>query len=258
MTEKGLIGFVKRNSSTILTYCGVAGVCVTAVLAATQTPKALRLIDKAKDEKGEELTKLEKIKAAIPAYISTAAIGVSTIACIAGANILNKRTQASLASVYALVTSSYNEYKCKVKEIYGEDTHEKIMTSIAVEKAKKDHKIYSFSYIGDASQDFEDANEETRLFYDSFGDRYFESTISRVLQAEYHLNRNFMLEGCQYLNDFYEFLGIEKSDLGKQVGWSCINDYYWIDFNHYKAVLEDGLECYVIEVLNAPTADAIL
>lgn len=256
MATKGLVGFMKRNSATILTCIGAAGVAATAVLSATQTPKALRLIEEAKKEKGEELTKVEVVKAAAPAYIPAIAVGGATIACILGSNVLNKRTQASLASAYALVSSTYTEYKDKVKELYGEETHKKVMSSIAAEKAK-DTNIMAYSCCSAYSMDFKDADEEIRLFYDSFGNRYFESTISKVLQAECRLNRNFMLEGVQDLNDFYEFLGLEPTDIGKSVGWSYCDDYYWIDFSHYKTELEDGLECYVIDMISEPTAEAL-
>lgn len=256
MATKGLVGFMKRNSATILTCIGAAGVAATAVLSATQTPKALRLIEEAKKEKGEELTKTEVVKAAVPAYIPAVAVGGATIACILGSNVLNKHTQASLASAYALVSSTYTEYKDKVKELYGEETHKKVMSSIAAEKAK-DVNITACTCCGSYGLDFKDANEEIRLFYDAFGDRYFESTISKVLQAEYHLNRNFMLSGCQTLNDFYDFLGLEETDLGNEVGWSAVNDYFWLDFCHTKTILEDGLECYIIEMLFPPTAEGL-
>ena len=91
MATKGLVGFMKRNSATILTCIGAAGVAATAVLSATQTPKALRLIEEAKKEKGEELTKVEVVKAAAPAYIPAVAVGGATEACILGSNVLNKR-----------------------------------------------------------------------------------------------------------------------------------------------------------------------
>ena len=105
--------FLKRNSSTILTVVGATGVIATSVMAVKATPKALAMIEKAKEEKGEDLTKLETIKVAGPAYIPAAIAGISTIACIFGANILNKRQQAALMSAYALIDNSYKEYKNK-------------------------------------------------------------------------------------------------------------------------------------------------
>ena len=49
--------FFKRNSSTILTVLGCAGVVATAVLSAKAAPKAKRLLANAELEKGEELTR---------------------------------------------------------------------------------------------------------------------------------------------------------------------------------------------------------
>ena len=113
--------FLRRNSPTILTFLGAAGVVATSIAAAKATPKAMALLEKTKEEKGEELTKLEMVKVAGPAYIPAVAIGASTIACIFGANALNKKTQASIMSAYALLNTSYKQYKSKVKELYGEN-----------------------------------------------------------------------------------------------------------------------------------------
>lgn len=35
----------------------------------------------------------------------------------------------------------------------------------------------------------DEVDEEKRLFYDMYSATYFESTLSKVLQAQYHLNR---------------------------------------------------------------------
>lgn len=46
--------FWHRNASTVLSCLGGVGVVATSVLAVKATPKALKLIDKAKEEKGED------------------------------------------------------------------------------------------------------------------------------------------------------------------------------------------------------------
>ena len=111
---------LKKNGATILTCVGGVGVIATTVMAVKATPKALLLLEEAKKEKGEELTKVEVVKTAAPAYIPTAVMGVSTIACIFSANMLNKRHQAALTSAYALLNQSYKEYRGKVVDLYGE------------------------------------------------------------------------------------------------------------------------------------------
>lgn len=253
----------KKATPTILTCISAAGVVVTVVLAVKATPKALKCIEKEKEvknpENGENLTRMETIAACWRCYIPAAATGIATIGCIFGANALNRRQQASLVSAYALASRSFNSYKRKVKELYGEEAHEKVMASLAAEKSTKP-EISAGSLAQMTSLGFEDANEEERLFYDAISDRYFQATISQVLQAEYHLNRNFAIGGGFItLNQFYEFLGISKVKGGDEVGWMVSDELYWVDFDHQKTVVDDGLngevECYIIDAPFPPVSE---
>jgi len=140
--------FIKRDASTILTCVGGAGVVATSVMAVKATPKALMLLEAAKQEKGEELTTLETFKVAGPVYIPSVVMGVTTLACIFGANMLNKRQQASLMSAYALLDNSYKDYKKKVTELYGEQVDTKIKTEVAKDKYEEKEVIKS----GDAEK----------------------------------------------------------------------------------------------------------
>jgi hypothetical protein len=228
--------FFKRNASTILTCVGGIGVVATAVVAVNDTPKAMQIIEKAKEEKGEDLTTVEKIKVAGPAYIPAIVIGVSTLACIFGANSLSKRSQASLVSAYALLDNSYKEYKKKVDELYGEGADARVKGEIARDKYDET----------DVPRE-----DEKQLFYDYFSERYFESTMEEVLKAEYELNRELHTKDYAYLNEFYDLLGLDGIQSGWGLGWSMeasLSHYCktWIDFRHEKVEMEDGMECYIL------------
>lgn len=250
--------YLKKASPTILTCIGAAGVVATAVLAAKATPKALTLIrsDSCVNHDGDPnaYTKKEAVASCWKCYIPTVVVGGSTIACIFGANALNKRQQAALVSAYGLVSQAFNDYKRKVKENFGEEAHRDIMRQIAAEHSSGLSPFIPSLTSSPMSLEFEGADEEERLFYDAFSERYFHATISQVLQAEYHANRNFALRGNTPLNEFYGFLGIEPVPDGDDIGWwvdgEC--EFYWIDFNHIRALLEDGLECYIIEANEPP------
>lgn len=237
--------FLSRNASTILTCMGGAGVIATSVLAVKATPKALKIVEMAKEEKGEELTKMEIVKAAGPAYIPAVAVGVTTIACIFGANVLNKRQQASLMSAYALIDSSYKEYKNKVIELYGEEADAHVREEIV-----KDH-------YKDEDIEVEDGKQ---LFYDEYSERYFESTMEKVITAEYAINRKISTWGGVDLNEFYEALDIPPVDYGNHVGWSSGMLFdtawsSWLDFDHEKVELDDGLEVYILRFAVEPMYD---
>lgn len=239
---------LKRASPTILTYVAAIGVVATSVMAVKATPKAMMLLEQATDEKGEELTKLEVVRVAGPVYIPALAIGVSTISCIFGANVFNKRNQASLVSAYALLNQSYQQYRNAAKTVYGEDADEKIK----IEAAKNVYVSADGYYIYDPESDSEEI-----LFYDTFCQRYFTSTMSSVINAQYHVNRNFTLRGWSNLNELYDFLGLEKYRGGDLIGWSYDEMLEsgltpWIEFENRLVKMDDGLECYLISTLYEP------
>jgi hypothetical protein len=142
-----------------------------------------------------------------------------------------------------LVDSSYKKYRAKLTELYGEEADIQVREAIVKEECK-DIDVWA---PGCGSID---RKGERRVF--EFNGRCFESTMESVINAEYHFNRNFSLRGYACLNEFYEFLGLSKTDEGDVLGWSCgqlIEDYEttWIDFDHHPITLEGGVECFIIE-----------
>ena len=246
--------FWNRNASTVLTCLGGAGVVVTSVMAVKATPKALKKIETAEQEEGEELSKWEKMKVAGPSYVPAVMIGAATAMCVIGANLLTSRRQANIASAYALVNESYKQYQNKVREIYGEEAHQEIMELIAAEKAEN---------VGVQAPGFVDNNRlyidekcgETRLFYDEYGDRFFEATLEQVISSEYHLNRNYTLRGYTVLNELYDFLGLEPTDYGSEVGWIANDDgKYWIEFDNREINIK-GVDSILISMSFAPSLE---
>lgn len=237
--------FMKRNSATILTCVGGVGVITTSVMAVKATPKAMLLIENAKTEKGEDLTKFEMVKTAVPVYIPAIVAGVGTLACIFGANMLNKRQQAALMSAYALLDNSYKDYKKKVEELYGEGVKQKVAEEIAKDKYKE-----------------ADIPKESNkmLFYDDFSKRYFESTMEKVQRAEYNINRDLIMRDFAMLNEFYDYLELDHIDGGDELGWTTESNFegywqVWLDFGHSKITMDDGRECTVITMWEEPYMD---
>lgn len=235
--------FMKKNAPTILTSIGGVGVVTTAVMAAKATPKALLVLEQAKVEKGEELTVLEKVKVAGPVYIPTAVMGATTLVCIFGANVLNKKNQAALSSAYAMVNNSYREYKKKVAELYGQEGEEQVVREIARDNYNED-----------------EVRGEGELFYDEYSGRFFHSTLEAVQQAEYQVNRDLVMQDWATVNDFYRYLKVPGIDGGDVIGWSTpMNEqmYWqtWVDFSHLKMVDDDCLEYYILRMYQEPMPD---
>lgn len=229
--------FVKKNSSIILTCVGAAGVVATTVSAVKATPKALKLIEEAEKEKGDDLSKWETIQVAAPTYIPTVLLGIGTITCVFGAHMVNQRTQAALTSAYALLDQTHKEYKKKVEEMYGEGADQEVKAELAKDKYK------------DIDIDEED---ELPLFYDEFSKRYFNAKNEDILYAEYEINKLLNTNGVVSLNDYYNLVGLDPVDYGEYLGWSSAQMYEhfwddWLYFHHTKVEMDDGLECYIID-----------
>ena len=244
---------MNRKTPIVLSGIAVAGTIATAVLSSIATLKAKKRIEKEKYKQ----TPIEIFRLSWKYYILPVSVCTSTIACIIGSNAVGQRQRAALIGAYGLLNTAYQSYQDKVKEQFGEEVHNRIKSEIVAEKAKDIHIVApTLTHCG--CLDFTGVEETPVLFYDSFSDRYFESTVSKVLQAEYHLNRNFALGAIPALNDFYDFLGLEHTPNGDSVGWTNVNgEYYWIDFFHNHAWLteEEDLECWIIDADQQPTAD---
>lgn len=236
---------LKRATPTILTCLSAVGMVLTIVTAVKATPKAMEFLKEATEEKGEELTKAEVLKAAVPAYIPTALLVVSTLSCMFGANILNRKQQASYISAYTLLDNSFRKYKDKVKEMYGDGADDEVKEQLI----EAEHRGLDIS-----------PSDEKLVFYEDNYGEFFELTKEEVLMAENELNRTFILRGYVSLNDFYAYLGLPEKDFGEVLGWSQwageeIYGYQWIDFVHKKYTLDDGLEYYIISMPFPPTMD---
>lgn len=248
---KSMVPFLKKHSPTILTIVGATGVIATAVTAVRATPKALILIDRAEQEKKIEtgelvgLTPIEVAQAAWKPYIPSVLIGAATITCIFGANVLNRRQQAAITSAYILLERTYKSYKDKVIELYGKETDQKVRAEVAKDEYQEQKPSEN------------DADDGKLLFYEEHYGHYFRRSMEEVIDAEYRINRDLAQKGEASLSDFYEYLGLDESEIGNALGWTqeIICDYSqpaWIDFEHELVQMDDGMECYIINILFKP------
>lgn len=243
----------KKHGSVILTSVSAVGVVATAVLAAKETPKAMERLEVAKKEKGEELTKFEKVKVATPAYIPAIAMGTATIACIVGNHVYNEKKQAALIAAYTALDTSFKEYKEKVEEVHGEGADNEIKEAVARGK---------YEHVKEEVQNDKPDGKDVYLFFDEYSNRYFWKSFNEVEDAMYHFNRNFALRGYADLNELYEFLQIGPTAYGAEVGWSigasdAFYGYSWIDYyiKEHHSDDPDNPTYYTIVLPFSPTAD---
>lgn len=238
--------FISRSSPTILIGLSVAGLVTTVILAVKATPKALLLIDETQEYmmgEGKKYplvthTKLEIVKLTWRCYLPAAAMGIVTIACIIGANSINLRRNAALASVYSLTEATLKEYQAKVVETFGESKAKKIKNEIATDQLKKNPVVDETELLL--------TGHGMTLCYDIISGRYFRSDIESIRKVQNELN-NQLLGGDMYLslNDLYYALGLPNIKIGDELGW--VVDDGLLEFSFSSQLTPGGIPCLVLD-----------
>lgn len=235
---------ITKHSPEILTGIGIAGMITTTVLAVKVTPKALRILDDAEYDKGERLTKQEKVKACWKCYAPAIVIGTTSIACLIGASSVNLRRNTALATAYKLSETALTEYADKTFEVVGEKKEKLIRDKVAEDRIKKDPVSKNEVLITDKGN---------TLCYDTISGRYFKSDIDKIKKAENELNKRMLSETYLSLNEFYDELGLAHTRLGDDLGWNIDDGLIDLDFS--SQIAEDGTPCLVVDYHITPRYD---
>lgn len=196
--------FLRRNSSTILIFVGMAGVIGTSIVSVLCSKKADAAIAKAQEEKGEELTTEEKIKAAAPSYIPAALTGAATITSIALSHHISKEQIAALSGLCAATGKAFNDFRKKVREEVGVEKEKEIREK---EFKEEDAEIIS---------QFPPASKDLYTFYDLYSKQYFSSNLERVYETLLEMNHRFTEDGSVSLNEYYDMMCLPKDKNGAE------------------------------------------
>ena len=252
MNKKGISNFIKtvgnklsEHSPEILTGIGITGLLSTTVLAVKATPKALRLIDEKKEEYDtDELTNMEVVKTCWKCYIPAAVTASVSVACLIGANSVNSKRNAVLATAYKLSESAFSEYKEKVIETIGEKNEKEVRDKIAKDRIEK-NPVNNNEVIITGKGDV--------LCYDVVSGRYFKSDVDKIRKAENTLNKKLMNDMYCSLNEFYDLIGLPFTQMGFDLGWNVNDSLVEIEFS--TQLSEDDTPCVVIQYSVLPKCD---
>jgi len=241
-----------KNSPTILTGVSVAGLLTTVAMAVTATPKAIEILDREMWDREvigiekygspiQPLTKKEIISLTWKCYIPTVLMGAATIGCIIGANSIHLRRNAALVSLYSIAESTLKEYQAKVIETLGEKKEklikEEILQDRVTNNPPKENQIIITG------------NGDT-LCYDSLSGRYFKSDIEKIRRIQNDFNRSLISEMYKTLNEFYDELGLEETELGRNMGWTT--EFGLLDISFSAKLTPDNLPCIVLDYRIGP------
>ena len=238
-----------KYSPQILTGIGIAGMITTVVLAVKATPKALELIEDRKEElDAGKLTVVDTVKAAWKPYVPAVVTGVLSTVCIIGGNAIGTRRTAALAAAYKISETALHEYKDAIVETAGEEKAKEVKEKVAQNKLDKNPVVEKQIIV---------TNKGTFLCYDSLSGRYFQSDIETIRKAQNDINDYLFSEDYASLNMFYDFLGLEHTRLGAELGWKIDSGTLQIEFDSTLASdksqgIAPGTPCLVLDYNVAP------
>lgn len=261
MGAKGLVANVShgivKHSPAILTGLGIAGGVTTVVLAVRATPKAMYLLDQAREAKrimplpedaeiedDVTLTVGETVKAAWKCYIPAAVSGAVSIGCIIAGQTVNSKRNAAIAAAYGVAETALTEYQTKVIEKIGTKKETEIRDAIAQDHVKENPV---------SKNDIIITGKGEMLCYDDVGGRYFESDVESIRKVINDLNAEMIQENYISLNDFYYAIGLSSTSLGNDMGWNISDGL--IDVVFSGSISDDGRPCIVISYRVMPRFD---
>lgn len=245
-----IINFIENNKKPILTAVSCIGVGLTGYLGIKAGKKIEAILEEAR-QNGEPIdNKKDEIKTTLVYYIPTFIAGGLTGASIIFNHITSAKQLAALAAAYGASLHFLNDFKKHTREIVGQERYDDILRATVkdrerdIEKAKP---CIGFTTMFDNKDST--VNGGNQLFYEPFSGIWFRSSEAAVINAEYHLNRNFSMRGFVDEYEFQQFLGITPIEEFNGIGYGFryieCSGYGWIDFYHTNAETDDG-EPYII------------
>ena len=229
-----------RNSPAILTGLSIAGGVTTVALAISATAKAMILLEEERVE-DQEFTKKEVIKIVWKCYVPMAVMGLTTAACTISANSISTRRTAALASAYSLTEAALKQYQAKVIETLDEKKEANIKESIVQDKLDANPVSGTTIVMTGKGQ---------TLCFDSLSGRYFKSDIEAIRKIQNDFNKSLLSDMYCSLNDLYIELGLETTEMGRDMGWQI--EHGMLDITFTAKIANNGEPCIVLEYRVVP------
>ena len=224
---KAFLKLLGTKKSTIFIIAGSVGAVAATVMAVKNSKKAEARIEKATEKKAEELgvepedvnlSTVEKVKAAAPAYIPTALVLGASISLIMCAHKIDLNNTAAMMAAYTAASEASKVFEDKTLEVAGEKVFDKIQTAAvetrADEKALKLTQEDVYTLPGNGSH----------LCYLDWDGTFFRSTSVDFIEAKctefaQYINDN----SYASLNDFRRLIGLDSTVGGEALGWNASN-----------------------------------
>lgn len=220
---------VKDNGPLICTIGATVGLGSTLIFSVLDTKNYIQAKADEEAKLGRELTRSECFKVGAPEYVRTAIAAGSTVALTWGAFGLNRKVITGLNSSLLLAGRQLDMTRAAFRD-YREETQRYLPTN--EEELKKMEKV-----IGGRRSDvptdeltkpgnviFTANNDQIYHFKElDTGMEYFK-TYNEFENARNMANADINSEGFCSLNRFHEYMGVNETEIGWDIGWMQIFD----------------------------------
>ena len=203
---------LNHNSPKILTALGISGGITAAVMAVKATPNYIYETERIPDIQPKEKAKIFAIN-----YGPSICMGAISVTSILGAQHINSKRIAGLATAYKISETALREYQDKVIEKVGEKKAKQIKDSIIEDRLRKGP--------ADADIDNEPKDSGDYLCYDYYTGKYFYSTQAKLDAAGAEINHRLKEDGdFVALDEFFDLIERnQRCGAGKYMGWAYIS-----------------------------------
>jgi len=250
-----VIKVAHNHGPAILTGAGIVGGVTTVVLASRATLKVEPVIDEAaadivlQKERAEllkdgervvtdaeinyEIRKI-KIHTALKVaklYIPAASIGVASASCVLAAHGIMKKRNVALVAAYNALEKSFETYRKRVVDEYGEEKDADYRRGFTDETRKKNGETKTVTSVNPNG-----ISQYARFFDEGNGNwsKTPEYNLVFLRAQQQYANDLLQARGHVFLNEVYDQLGLERSQAGQVVGWVIGKDGdNYVDFGIY-------------------------
>lgn len=239
--------FVSKHEPEILMGMGLSGLIFSTVWAIKATFKASDTIKKYKESKQiDKITKKEAFKLTWKYYWPVVASTLLSIPCVIASNRVSNKRYAALATAYTISEAALQEYQDTTREIVGDKKAKQIQETVNAKKIEETYK--------GENQIILTGNGDS-LFFEPLSGRYFKSNWNEISKSANELNADALtnMSGQISLNEWFERLGLEDTEIGDKIGWELNNNpKNLIDIEISSHVTKDNIPCGSISYRNQP------
>lgn len=196
---------IAKHSPELLTAVGIVGLISAGVTAVKNTPKAVDILEKAKEEKGSEVTKVETVKLCWKSYIFPVVLTVVSVASIIFARRIDAGRTAALVTACKVSEQAAERFENATREVVDDKTLGKIQDKVTRDISK------DAVYVDNEVIDLGTAGPK-QLFFECYSGRYFRATRDYVDKAINEFNKQLLNEDTMTVNEYLDCLGLPRID----------------------------------------------